>query len=52
MVRNDERKLTEKGPAPDIIRRAVDHYCTSNDGTKRRDELFGVARSSARDHNY
>ena len=48
MVRNYIRK-TDKGPAPDIIRRAVNHYCTSNDGTKRTAELFGVARSTLRD---
>ena len=49
MVRNYVRK-TNKGPAPNIIRGAVDHYRTSNDGTKKTADLFGVARSTFRDH--
>ena len=43
LMMKNERK-TEKGPAPNTIRRAVDHYCSSNDGGKRTAELFGVAR--------
>ena len=49
-VRKYARK-TEQGPAPDI-RKAVEHYCTSNDGITRTAELFGVARSTVRDHNF
>ena len=49
MVRNYKRK-TAKGPPPDIIRRAVDHFLTSPDGTKKTADLFGVARSTLRDY--
>ena len=49
--RNYTRK-NEKEPAPDMIIRAVDHYCTSNNGIKRTVERFGVARSTLRDHHF
>ena len=49
MVRNYKRK-TGKGPPPDIIRRSVDHFLTSTDGTKKTADLFEVARSTLRDY--
>ena len=51
MVRNYKRK-TGKGPTPDFIRRAVDHFFTSTDGIKKTSLLFGVPKSTLRDNTH
>ena len=48
MVRNYKRK-TVRGP-PDVIRKAIDHYCTTDDATKTTAALFGIQRTTLRDH--
>ncbi|KAK7099994.1 hypothetical protein V1264_023009 [Littorina saxatilis] len=47
MVRTYERK-TSRGCMPDVIRRAIDHYHTTEDGVKKTAALFDVPKTTLR----
>lgn len=49
MVRKYKRKTNRATELPpDVLRRALDHYFTSEDGTKKTASMFNIARSTLR----
>ena len=49
MVRNYV-KISRRVSSLEIIRKAVDHYFSTKDGTKKTASLFGIPRSTLRDY--
>ena len=49
MVRN-YIKRPGRVSSPEVIRKAVDHYFSTKDGTKKTASLFGIPRTTRRDH--
>ncbi len=49
MVRN-YIKISGRVSCPEVILKAVDHYFSTKDGTKKTAPLFGIPRTTLRDH--